>query len=229
MDGMQTFEKLSIVEAELGVRNQSGITVKSHANANGQITALHLVLAPNDKFDVSPLRLLTGLKVLRLEAMRQDGLGTFPVTVTNLAELWPLKLEEFHCSHIRLEHLAPLKGMPLIEVRCDHCDIKSLEPLRGMMLKSLNASDNPINDIRPLEKVPLERLDVSDTLVADLTPLKGMPLIELKCVGTRVQSLESLVGNTTLAALSCPPLDEKNTAIVRRLPALRVFNGGPVP
>src|SRR5262249_39632150 len=226
---MYPSDRLKAVEAELGARNHSGINVKWHSENNGQITGLHLTLARNDNFDIAPLRLLTGLKPLRIDSVHSEGPPVFEVTIANFAELWALRLEEFHCSQIQIQHLAPLKGMPLTDVRCDYCGIESLEPLRGMKLKSLNASNNLIRDLGPLEKMPLERLDVSSTLIQDLTPLKGMPLIELKCNNTRIESLEPLDGNITLAVLSCPPLNDTDKAILRRLPALKIVNGRPAP
>jgi len=112
----------------------------------GKVTELSLG-APQIT-DISPVRALTGLKVLKLTGCR-------------IGEISPLKglgLSFLAIDQNSVNDISPLKGMPLVELYMHHTKIGDLRPLRGMPLVELNCTNTNISDLSPLVECPIKLL-----------------------------------------------------------------------
>jgi eukaryotic-like serine/threonine-protein kinase len=118
----------------------------------------HFQFSSNGVRDLSPLRALPGLKVLRC-----NGNGS------------PLK------------DLTPLIGMRLILLDCIDTSVSDLSPLKDMPLGTLNLRRTKVTDLSLLRGMPLTSLLFDDTFVTDLSPLhECKKLTRLNLMNTRV-------------------------------------------
>jgi serine/threonine protein kinase len=97
--------------------------------------------------DISPLRALTGLKVLTCTVFRGRSQ--------------------------RFTDLRPVAGMQLSILNVHRTSVCDLSPLRGMKLYDLFMDDTLVSDLTPLVGMPLTKVALDDTPVSDLTPLHG--------------------------------------------------------
>jgi Leucine-rich repeat (LRR) protein len=110
--------------------------------------------------DISPLRALSGLKVVQC-----NGPGS--------------PLEDFR----------PLQGMQLTKLDCIGTAISDLRMLEGLPLRTLNLNRTKVTDLSPLRGMPLTFLLLDDTKVTDLTPLRECPqLTRLNFLNTKIQA-----------------------------------------
>jgi Leucine-rich repeat (LRR) protein len=192
--------------------------------------------------DISPVQVLTGLKVLQCQGSKA-GLGR----LANLAPLGGMKLTELMCKYTQVSDLSPLKGMELITLWCTSTRVVDLAPLEGMPLSNLQISQTRVADLSPLRGMPLTVLTFNVTIVSNLSPLKGMKLKELHCSNTPVADLSPLEGMpltslwlsgtkvTDLSPLKNMPLTDLHfdgkpdggTEIVRALTLLKKINKKP--
>jgi serine/threonine protein kinase/Leucine-rich repeat (LRR) protein len=159
--------------------------------------------------DLSPVRDLTGLKVVRCISPDVSG------KVVKLAPLSGLPIKGLDCQGNRVTDLTPLKttaltslqldnnpftdlrgleGLRLTALCCTNAPISDLKPLAGMPLTSLSLAGTKVSDLSPLKRAPLTTLGVGQTEVSDLTPLRGMKLSVLVLDGSKVSDLAPLRG-----------------------------------
>jgi Leucine-rich repeat (LRR) protein len=170
--------------------------------------------------DLSPVRALTGLKVLDCDS--HPG----PDGFADLAPLRGLKLQWVGLAYSRVSDLTPLKDMKLRILNCGGTQVADLAPLKGMPLVVLVCHDTKVADLSPLAGAPLKSLNCVNTPVADLTPLKGMPLTDLDCWRTRVTDLAPL-RNLPLKTIRCDFQPARDAAILRSIKTLETINGKP--
>ncbi|MCX6907053.1 MAG: protein kinase, partial [Verrucomicrobia bacterium] len=138
--------------------------------------------------DLSPVRDLTGLKVLRCISPGVSG------KVIKLAPLSGLPLHGLDCQGNRVTDLTPLKTTALTGLQLDNNPISDLRGLEGLRLTSLCCTNVPISDLKPLAGMPLTLLILASTKISDLTPLKRAPLATLGIGMTDVSDLTPLRG-----------------------------------
>jgi serine/threonine protein kinase len=156
--------------------------------------------------NISPLRALTGLKVLSCSGSALDK--------GKLADLSPLRglpLKELTCSRNNISDLTPLQGMKLTKLDLLLCtQVWDLTPLQGMPLTYLNVYVcRGVTDLTPLRGMKLTFLDVGSTGIADLSPLREMPLSFLNLFGCN--------GVKVLTALEGMPLTNLNISCCRQV------------
>jgi Leucine-rich repeat (LRR) protein len=199
-------EQVEEVRKELKRRNPGFDGPLTPTIENGVVTGL--AFSAEQVSDVSPVRALTGLKILKCTSGKLSDLSplgglklvTLDLAGTQVADLSPLKgmplaSLNFHtCPQIK--DLTPLAGMPLTYLNIhDGPRAVDLSPLRGMPLTELWAGGNPVRDLSPLRALPLTYLVLSHCPeVQDLAPLKGLALTHLAVDDTPVRDLEPLKG-----------------------------------
>ena len=110
--------------------------------------------ATDDVTDISPVRALPELKVLRC-AGSAIGNGN----LSNLSPLAGMKLTSLDCYlNPTLADLSVLQGMPLTNLQCYGTQVSDLSPLPGMPLTLLNIIGTQVSDLSPLRGIPLEKL-----------------------------------------------------------------------
>lgn len=177
---------------------------------NGVVVGLKF---PADKVtDISPLRALSGLKLLDCAS---GGLS-------DLSPLKGMSLALLVIDNTYVADLSPLQGMKLVNLSCYSANVADLSPLKDLPLSVLNIGANRVSDLSPLAGMPLTQLTLASTLVTDLTPLKGMPLeaISLDCI--RVKDLSPLSG-MPLTYLQCTRTRVKDHSLLRDLPLKHVI------
>ena len=183
---------------------------------NGVVS--ELAFNTDDVTDISPVRVLTGLrsltclgsgdrKSLLVDLSPLNGLPLTKLIVAKarLIDLSPLRgmpLTEFMCHGTPVDDLAPLAGMKLTVLSCAGTEVHDLSPLRGMPLKTLSLDGTKVPDLSALAGMALERLDLQVTTISDLSPLKGMKLTSLNLYATPVSDLSPLDG-MNLIYLNC--------------------------
>lgn len=109
--------------------------------------------------DISPLRALSGLKVVQC-----NGVGS------------PLK------------DFTPLVGMQLTKLDCIGTSIYDLTQLTGLPLRTLNLNRTKVTELSSLRGMPLTFLLVDDTKVTDLSPLYDCKqLTRLNFLNTKIK------------------------------------------
>ena len=109
--------------------------------------------------DISPLKALSGLKVVQC-----NGVGS------------PMK------------DFTPLIGMKLTKLDCIGTSISDLTQLSGLPLRTLNLNKTKVTDLSPLRGMPLTFLLIDDTKVTDLSPLyECKQLTRLNFLNTKVK------------------------------------------
>ena len=194
-------EQVEAVRAELKRRNPGFDGTLTPAVEDGVVAGLRL--SADAVADLSPVRALTRLRVLRVQGS-EPGKGL----LADLAPLAGLRLATLDCPNTRVADLAPLRGMPLQQLYVQHTSVRDLAPLKGLPLVHLNCSDTPVADLSPLAGMPLDSLYLDATGVADLTPLAGMPLKSLHLRGYR-------------------PRPDRDRDILRSLARLEEIDGRP--
>lgn len=86
----------------------------------------------DDVTDISPVRTLTGLRLLSCFGSNLGNGRLF-----DLSPLKGMQLRSFYCNNTRVLDLSPLRGMPLVVLNCYGTDVSDLSPLEGC--KSLRA------------------------------------------------------------------------------------------
>ncbi|MEI8018275.1 MAG: family 16 glycoside hydrolase [Schlesneria sp.] len=129
--------------------------------------------------DLSPLRALTGLKVLVCRGSSNVGSrangGLF-----DLSPLNGMHLVRIECSqNPSLADITPLVGMPLREIVCPGTNVSNLTPLIGMTLRVADLGQTPVFDLSPLKGMPLKDLNILGTKVTNVEPLRGIELDNL--------------------------------------------------
>ncbi|MBI5395401.1 MAG: protein kinase [Verrucomicrobia bacterium] len=138
--------------------------------------------------DLSPVRDLAGLKVLRCISPGVSG------KIAKLAPLSGLPLHGLDCQGNRITDLTPLKTTALTSLQLDNNPLTDLRGLEGLRLTSLCCTNVPISDLKPLAGMPLTSLILAGTKVSDLAPLKRAPLATLGIGLTEVSDLTPLRG-----------------------------------
>jgi hypothetical protein len=150
---------------------------ESHKIDNGVVTALEI--CTDHVTDISPVRVLTGLKNLACN-------GSYPGAsdLSDLSPLQAMRLTTFSCLSTKVSDLSPLHGMPLKLLNCGHTRLTDISPLKGMSLETLYCHDTRISDLSVLKGMPLATLHCERTKVSDLSALEGMELRDV-CVSPR--------------------------------------------
>ncbi len=121
--------------------------------------------------DLSPLRALPGLKVLRCNGNDSP--------LKDLTPLTGMQLMLFDCIGTSVSDLAPLKDMPLGTLNVCRTKVTDLSPLRGMPLTYLLfdgtavTDTSPLYDCKQLTKLSLLNTAVTSSTVLDLQ--KALP------------------------------------------------------
>jgi formylglycine-generating enzyme required for sulfatase activity len=193
-------EQVEAVKKELKRRNPDFDGTLTPDVEDGVVTGL--VLSTNGVTDISPVRALTGLKVLICCGTERRG---------------------------KLTDLSPLRGLGLTTLDCNNTQVADLAPLRGMPLRNLGIHHTDVADLSPLTEAPLERLNCSHTNVADFAPLRGMKLLSIFMDGAKVADISPLKG-MPLKDLNFREFEvrpERDGPILRSLGQLESINGGP--
>ncbi len=97
--------------------------------------------------DISPLRVLKGLKILRCRSPEGKG------KLVELSPLYGLPLQTLDVSGNPVTNLGVLEGMPLTELNCSRTRLTDLSPLRGMRLQVLSCEFNAARDDEVLRSI----------------------------------------------------------------------------
>jgi Leucine-rich repeat (LRR) protein len=162
---------------------------------NGMVTEFGYVA--DDVTDISPVRALPGLKVLRCVG-RIVGKGK----LSDLSPLQGIKLKALNCGTSNVSDLSPLQGMPLESLECIYTPISSLSPLQGMRLTYLNCAATEVTDLTPLKGMPLTDLICGNQKLSSLSPLQGMSFTDLNCSHSQVSDLSPLESCKSLKTLN---------------------------
>jgi serine/threonine protein kinase len=158
----------------------------THTVENGKVTELRL--HTDHVTDLSPLRVLRSLRVLRLPGS--------PVSKGKLSDLGPLRglsLNRLEFDHTQVADLEPLRGMPLVLLNCGWTRVADLSPLKGMKLHTLTAQATRVSDLTPLQGMPMGWLDLYQAReVTDLGQLKGLPAQFLNLSGLTVSDISPI-------------------------------------
>jgi hypothetical protein len=234
--GLPAEKQVEAVAAKLKERNPGFDGQVTPKIEGGVVTELWF--GTDDVTDISPVRALTGLRLLACAGSAR-GKGQ----LADLAPLADLHLTVLSCPCTKVSDLSPLRGMKLTRLDCTSTRVSDLTPLVDMPLTLLFVADTPVSDLSPLKGVPLTLLacgssKVSDlaplvgmklthfgcehTNVSDLSPLKGMPLIQLGCSVTRVSDLSPLVG-MKLTLLDCTSTKVFDLSPLKDMPLTHLF------
>lgn len=173
--------------------------------------------------DISPVRALTGLKILDCGASVGSGI------LVDLKPLQGMALNDLSLPwNPQLADLSPLRGMPLASLHLGGCsNVKSLAPLKGMPLKFLHLWATSVADLSPLAGMQLEGFNAGGVPIADLSPLKGMPLTYYEAVNTKVTDYTPLTG-MPLRRIHADFILERDSEVLRSLKSLEHANQKPV-
>ena len=202
----------------------------------------------NDVTDISPVRALTGLKLLHcrgsdgragtlsdlspLQGMTLTDLNCYGTQVADLSPLRGMELARLTCGYSKVSDLSPLEGMPLVYLDCHATMVSELSSLRGMKLTGLWCSELQVSDLSPLQGMPLRELLCYATKVSDLSPLKGMPITNLNCFSTQISDLSPLQGMNLTDVYVIPKNIAKGLDVIRQMKSLKTIgtvNGGFPP
>jgi WD40 repeat protein len=131
-------EQFEAVRAELRKRNPGFDGKIDHGIVLN--TVVELRFRTDHVEDISPLRVLKGLR--RLRCSSPDGRGK----LVELTPLYHLPLEKLDCSGNPITNLAPLSILPLTELNCSHTHLIDLGPLEGRPLQTLTCDFDPQRD-----------------------------------------------------------------------------------
>jgi serine/threonine-protein kinase len=195
---------------------------------DGQVTkkiekdvVMELVFNTDNITDISPVRPLTGLKILRC-----TGSGDGRSKLHDLSPLAGLPLTELSCGSTQIADLSPLKGMQLTYLFCGHSRAFDLSPLKGMPLKYLHCGYSYVSDLSPLKDCPLTMLECHRIPVSDLSPLEGMQLTLMHCHETSAPNLWVLKG-MPLKKLLCDFNPYRDSKMLRSIDTLESIDWKP--
>ena len=193
------------VRKELKKRNPAFDGVFTHTIELGVVTELSIT--GKNVRDISPVRALTGLKILGctkcplsdISPLQGMQLSVLDLTGTQVRDLEPLKympLTFLNLMSTPVRDLTPLQGMPLTDLSLWGCNqVDEIAPLKGMKLTRLNLYTCAVNDLSPLQGMPLTYLYLAGCgRVQDVNPLAGMPLTDLNLDNTQIPDLKPLAG-----------------------------------
>ena len=153
--------------------------------------------------DLSPIRNLNKLKVLRANNTLIDDISTLKYNVT---------LEELEVDSTSVEDLGVLTSLrKLQKLSLGNTKVKRITNLKGCSdLVSLNLSGTYISNVGILQDLAqLKVLDISNTAVSDLGPISNLKdLQSLNISGSAISNLQSLGEMENLRELYC-----SNTAV----------------
>ncbi|MBS0266999.1 MAG: protein kinase [Planctomycetes bacterium] len=183
-------------------------------------SVVELELEADQVTDISPLRVLTGLKTLicrgtdafegqQVETDESAGAAASQVRIravgrSKLRDLSPLrglKLTHFECLNSDVADLTPLQGMPLTVLNFAVTKVASLEPLRGMPLQTLRMEYTRVADLEPVRDMPLTYITFNESLVSNMDALRGKALTILS-LSAHITDLTPLAG-MPLVELDC--------------------------
>jgi serine/threonine protein kinase len=155
-----------------------------------------------DISDIRPLRALTGLMNVRLDARARDK-G-------------------------RLSDLSPLAGLHLrVLTLANHPHVQDLTPLRGMSLNVLDLQGTGLQSLRSLEGLSVRSLNIARTAVTDLSPVPRIENLRVfDCRECPVKSLEPL-SHTGITDLWGNVGLSLSRDVLVTMPALESVNGKP--
>ena len=153
--------------------------------------------------DISPVRVLAGLKKLHLQG--PEGRES---ALSDISPLSGMDLVSINLNRTRVSDLSPLKGMKLRSLYMGETRVRDLEPLRGMPLRHLSMSSTPVRDISPIKDCPIENLWIWKVDGVDLSPLGKMPLASLAFDPAPGEDLAFLRSIKTLEAINNLPAAE---------------------
>jgi hypothetical protein len=150
--------------------------------------------------DLSPLRALTALRVLRCQGSA-PGLG-------------------------RITDLSPLSGMRLRRLFCaNNPGIRDLSPIRIDRLDYLDVSRTGLQTLVDLNEAPLSNLSIAGTSIHDLEPIRQMPKLQVfDCTGCPVTNFEPLTA-TALRELHADVRADRDEVVLKRISTLETING----
>jgi serine/threonine protein kinase len=162
-------EQIEVIRKKLRDLNPNYDGNLKFESKDGVVT--NVELETKDVADISPLRGLTGLRLLLFHG---EGLR-------DLSPLAGLKLNTLLCVKTSVRDLTPLSGMPLVYMNFDGTPLDDLGPLEGLPLQRLHICGTKVRDLSPLRKCPLQFLICHLGEVTDLSPIKDLPLRQIWC------------------------------------------------
>ncbi len=126
---------------------------------NGVVT--ELALRSKELADLSPLRALVGLRMLRTNCG----------SIVDLSPLSGLQLATLTVEGCKVTDLSPVAQMPLESLCVYGTKVSDLRPIAGLRLTYLIVMTTPVTDLSPLRGMPLKSLSCLSTAVSDLSPL----------------------------------------------------------
>jgi hypothetical protein len=139
-------KQVEAVTAELRQRNPGFDGKVEHVIDLGQV--IELRLRTEAVSDLSPLRVLKGLKVLRCRVAEGKG------KLVELSPLYKLPLQTLDISGNPVTNLAALDGMPLTELNCAHTRVNELSLVPRGSLAVLSCDADAVRDLEVLKAVP---------------------------------------------------------------------------
>jgi formylglycine-generating enzyme required for sulfatase activity len=213
------------------VELNSGFDGKLGSGWNGQIlrepkvengVVTELMLFTDKVTDISPLRVLSGLKTLTCMGSDFNGI------LTDISPLRGMQLTTLLLQGNRnLTDISPLKGMPLTHLQLFLTGVTNLTHLNGMPLKLLGLRETAVVDLSPLKDMKLNHLDMLGCReLTDLSPLKDMQLEILTISQTKVSEL-SLLAGMPLKVIELDFKPERDTELLRSIKTLEKINFKP--
>jgi len=208
---------------------------------------VQLTSEPTELIDLSPLRVLTDLRVLNLVLVHEKLIDLEPIrdlrklrhlclqgtAINDLSPIEGMKLDHLNIwgwgggGFDRGSDLSPIRGMPLTYLNCGWSSLTDLSPLEGMPLETLCLNHTKVRDLSPLRGLPIHELLIEGTPVTDLRPLEGMPLERLALGGTQASDL-SVLKKLPLNSLFVDYRAELHRGLLDEIPTLQTINGKPI-
>ena len=167
--------------------------------------------------DISPVRTLTGLKVLVCIGSEWRK-GKF----SDLSALKGMKLTSLYCHNTLVSDITPLDGMPLSTLWLASTFVADISPLEGMPLKSLDLSFSKVSDLTATKAMKLNYLSIAATSVSDLSPLKDMNLEYFNAWHSKITNLSVLRG-MPLVSLEVPNTGVSDLSPLQGMPLIRLL------
>lgn len=230
------FQVISSLRPELQVEAVKDELKRRNPGFDGQVVPTikdgvveTLCFSTDQVSDISPVRVLVGLKMLICSAAAKGQLADLSplsglplkrllVARNQIKDLSPLKsittLETLHLTSNPVQDLSPLTRLPIRQLLCDDTGVRNLSPLKGMKLRLLHVAVTPVRDLTPLQGMPLEgfasyRSHSRDSAYPfDLKPLKDLPLKKIECDLLPERDAEVLRSIRTLETINHQPAAE---------------------
>jgi serine/threonine protein kinase/Leucine-rich repeat (LRR) protein len=130
---------------------------------NGVVT--ELALRSKELSDLSPLRALVGLQMLRTNCS----------SLVDLSPLTGMSITTLTVEGCKVTDLSPLAQLPLESLGLYGTRVSDLRPIDGLRLTFLNVMGTAVTDLSPLRGKPIKTLGCLGTAVSDLSPLHDCP------------------------------------------------------